>query len=507
MKKGFQLYFLPALVAGLGVASTACNSSEGWESEPQNLAGTEVSAFSLKANSNVLNNLDSVFFSIDLIGGRIFNASPLPYGTETDSLAVAISADACSVAEIYVTRTGEKQDTVINYLTSPDEFVDFSYGPVRLHLVSADGSSERDYQITVNVAPEVSDSLYWDKLQKGQIYGVDNMLLAKTVKLQDRAVTLSTDHRREIGISVFVPAAATGGGTWDTELILPLFTKGTPDVNTPVRVSARDIDVESFTATDEGFLYIRDNNGNLYMSTDRGATFVLVDTGWLTITAPYRDSVLGVKDLGGNLKFTGYSPHSGGWEISDYNYTFPMRGTSAAAAFSTKWTDRPQIVILGGNTSTNNPTGAAWAFDGTKWAMISDQLPAGGGYAMSKYVIAETDTMTWTVKSREVLIAFGGIRNSVPSKEVWISRDMGVNWQKGSSLLQLPDYIPAVSGASLLVFDKTLEVGRVAPRAVKPITQWDCPYLYLFGGYDVNESYSAEYWSGVVNHWTVKPVQ
>ena len=117
-----------------------------------------------------------------------------------------------------------------------------------------------------------------------------------------------------------------------------------------------------------------------------------------------------------------------------------------------------------------------------KVGMISDQLPAGDGYAMSKYVIAETDTMTWTVKSREVLIAFGGMRNSVPSKEVWISRDMGVNWQKGSSLLQLPDYMPAVSGASLLVFDKTLEVGRVAPRAVKPITQWDCPYLYLFGG-------------------------
>ena len=71
-------------------------------------------------------------------------------------------------------------------------------------------------------------------------------------------------------------------------------------------------------------------------------------------------------------------------------------------------------------------------------ALVSEQPPAGDGYAMSKYVIAETDTMTWTVKSREVLIAFGGMRNSVPSKEVWISRDMGVNWQKGSSRLRVP---------------------------------------------------------------------
>lgn len=507
MKKGFQLYFLTVLIVGLGVASTACNSSEGWESEPQNLTGTEVTAFSLKANAKVLSRLDSVYFSIDLVGGRIFNASPLPYGTRTDSIAVAISADACSVAEIYVTRSGEKQDTVINYLTSPDEFVDFSYGPVRLHLVSADGTAQRDYNIAVNVASEVSDSLYWDKLQKGEMYGTRNMEVSRTVKIKGKALTLSSDSRGYYAkISTFVPAAYTGGGQWEQELIEPVFTTDTPDVNASRADTSGYLDVETFTATEEGFLYVIKGN-KLYMSTDGGHKFVWVDNDWDNIIAPYRDCVLGLRYRWGDWIHVEYSPHTGSRERGKSAEDFPFRRMSQAAVFSTKWADKPQIVIAGGEAYEGQVYGGAWAYDGTKWAKINDDLPAGTGYAMAKYPIAETDTMNWTVNRREVLIAFGGANEALPLRDVWISRDMGVNWQKGSSLLQLPEYMPFVTGASLLVFDKTLDVNSPSARAVKPITQWECPYLYLFGGYDIDGTFSNAYWSGVVNHWTVKPIQ
>lgn len=513
MRKGFLSYFLSLAVSATAFIFSGCNSSDTWGTDPQDLSGTAVTGFSLKADKAVLNNLDSVYFSIDLVEARIFNASPLPYGTKTDAIAVSISSDACSVAQLYVTGNEEKEDAVIDYLASPDEKIDFSNGPVKLHLVSADGQHERDYEICVNVASEVADSLYWDKMQGGRLHGVAGMAQAKTVKSGDKAIMLSVSRNGKAAISTFIPAPKTGGGNWEASLTEPVFTSESVDVNgtsgaTPASTInvASILNVDTFTATQEGFLYVTDYNGNLYVSTDNGRNFHLADNGWEYITAPYLDTVLGIKNNAGARSFASYSVHTGSSVLSPMQSDFPVSGTSGAATFATKWASRPQIVITGGKTSSGNFTRASWAFDGDKWAKVSEKLPAGAGWAMSKYLIAETDTATWRVRQREVLIAFGGL-GLKPQTDVWISRDMGVNWQKGSKLLQLPEYIPFTTGGSLLVFDKTLEAADAAPLAVKPITSWECPYLYLFGGCDISGNLLDSYWSGAVNHLKLKPLQ
>ncbi len=486
----------------LATAASSCNSDETWGTDPQDLSGTAVTAFSLKADNSVLNNLDSVYFSIDLVDCLIFNASPLPFDTKIDAIAVSISSDACSVAELYVNGDEEKEASVVNYLTSPDEKIDFSNGPVRLHLVSADGQHERDYQISLNVAKESSDSLYWDELQAGSLFGVASMKRAKTVKTGDNALMLSLSATGKAGISKFIPATKTGGGNWGPTIVEPVFSRNGVAVD-----AASFLDVESFTATENGDLYVIDKDGTLYRSTDNGSNFAMVDNNWESVTAPYRDAVLGVKDNAGSLTLAAYPPSAWPQGGATMPADFPVAGTSGAAVFDSKWATNPQIVITGGKTTGGNFTGATWAFDGKKWAKVSDRLTAATGYAMAKYIVAETDTTTWRVTQREVLIAFGG-QGEKNVSEVWISRDMGVNWQKGSSLLQLPEYIPFTTGASLLVFDKTLDAGSsVTPLAVKPITSWDCPYLYMFGGYDSNGNIRDTYWSGVVNHLKLKPLQ
>ena len=449
----------------------------------------------------MLNNLDSVYFSIDLVGCRIFNANPLPYETKIDAIAVSISSDACSVAELRVPGNAEKDASVVNYLTTPDEKIDFSNGPVTLHLVSADGMYERDYEIRVNVASEVADSLYWDELQGGTLKGVVSMKKAKTVKLGDKALMLSVSQSGKAGISTFLPRAATGGGDWEPDIIEPRFSNEGSSINV-----ASMLNIESFTATDNGDLYVADLNGVLYRSTNGGGDFINVDNGWESVTAPYQNAILGVKDNAGSRTLAAYPPSA--WTLSGeiLPTDFPLSGASAAAVFTTKWADSPQIVIAGGKTLSGSLTGAAWAFDGNKWAKVGDRLPAATGYSMAKYLVAETDTTTWRVKQSEVLLAFGGM-GIKPTQDVWVSRDMGVNWQKGSSLLQLPEYIPFTTGATLLVFEKKLDASSAAPMAVTPITSWECPYLYLFGGYDSNGNLHATYWSGVVNHLKVKPLQ
>lgn len=499
MKRSLQLYLLliPAL---LGCAVTSCNSDDTWGTDPQEYSGTAVTAFSLKSNKEVLNNLDSVYFSIDLMNATIFNAQPLPKGTDVSAIAVAISSDLCSVARLEFVNDDNQQEA-IDYLKDSDAKINFAHGPVTFHIESADGSAQRNYKIVINVATEKADSLYWDRMQSGQLKGVDRMMAAKTVKVDDKALMLSVDAMGNCAITTFLPAQKSGGGEWESDVIIPSF-----DGHGKIEAAV----AESFTASATGELYLKAVDGTLYKSIDGGITFAGVDQDWMSITAPYKDGVLGVKNQNGVLVYASY-PSGIVLTPSAIPQDFPVSGISGAATISTIWAANPQVTVCGGTTTAGKATGATWAFDGNRWAKVSDKLPARQGYSMARYTICETDTTTWKVVNREVLIAFGGISPDAEEvtvdKTVYISRDMGVNWQEGSELLQLPEYLPFTSGASLLVYDKELGSNAVRPMAVTPITTWNCPYLYLFGGYTADGAVNNSYWSGVVNHLKVKPLQ
>ena len=87
MKKAIYKGFYGACAAVLLLAAGACNSSENYGQEgTADYSGTAVKSFSLKENDQVLNNIDSVFFSIDLVNGMIFNADSLPVGTDRKSV-------------------------------------------------------------------------------------------------------------------------------------------------------------------------------------------------------------------------------------------------------------------------------------------------------------------------------------------------------------------------------------------------------------------------------------
>ncbi|MDE6817778.1 MAG: hypothetical protein K2J09_01250, partial [Muribaculaceae bacterium] len=57
-------------------------------------------------------------------------------------------------------------------------------------------------------------------------------------------------------------------------------------------------------------------------------------------------------------------------------------------------------------------------------------------------------------------------------------------------------------GASMLLIEKTL-----TSRAVRPINEWDAPYLMIMGGYDANDRLLSQGWVGVINRLTFKPLQ
>ena len=105
------------------------------------------------------------------------------------------------------------------------------------------------------------------------------------------------------------------------------------------------------------------------------------------------------------------------------------------------------------------------------------------------------------------------------NRDVYISYDNGVNWTLGTSSMQLPDIIPAMAYCDNIVvnLDKSGDLSAGWSRAGSPrhrvnywvdgdkIT-WECPYIYLFGGYSPDNKLYTTIWRGVLGRLTFMPV-
>ncbi|MDE6527800.1 MAG: hypothetical protein K2L78_01975, partial [Muribaculaceae bacterium] len=374
-----------ALTLLVALAFSACNSSDdvSYDVDQQNLSGVAVKGFSLQNNAKVLNNLDSVFFSIDLNNARIFNASPLPYGTDVSALAVTVTADECQSLTIY-SPDEDGELTEINYIDDDDAKIDFSRGEVKMTIVSYDGEHSRDYFIKVNVNTVVPDSLFWSDMACKSLPGsFRHPVGQKTVQVDDNIFCLTSD-----GTAYNL---SRSGNPFDWQW-------ADASVSFPKPVNLR-----SFTANKTAF-YILATDGELLESAD-GSTWAGTGEYWRSIVAPWDDvTILGLKSSGAGLAHVTYPVTTETVAAAD----FPVEGNSASVKFSSKWSTLPQIVTMGGKKSDGSMTGATWAYDGSSWAKIAESLPAAEGYAVTRYPICETDTMSWRLKVSEVMLAFGG---------------------------------------------------------------------------------------------------
>jgi hypothetical protein len=69
--------------------------------------------------------------------------------------------------------------------------------------------------------------------------------------------------------------------------------------------------------------------------------------------------------------------------------------------------------------------------------------------------------------------------------------------------------MPKLYGAQALVDSELLSVGgpNHMPGRVKAlVTSWDCPYIYLFGGYNSEDELLPWMWCGVYNRLTNTPI-
>ena len=140
MKKQKIYFFL--CIAALFLSGISCNSTEDDVISYTVSESVRVSGFSLAANDSVLAHLDTIFFTIDLNKGQIYNADSLPVGTDVSALIANISFDNVAQAKIYMDK-GSCQERY-------DRLYSQSYRFYRFYVesfVGGDGSKRYDREV------------------------------------------------------------------------------------------------------------------------------------------------------------------------------------------------------------------------------------------------------------------------------------------------------------------------------------------------------------------------
>ncbi len=508
MKK--LLIGLTAAAALAGAAS--CNSDT--DSDLTLPSNVMVTSFSLTDDDKVLDNLDSVFFSIDLNKGLIFNADSMPYGTKTDKLIPIIVTAGVSSAQLIVTRPG-KSDTIYNYLENSTDSIDFSNGPVTLRLKSLSGTADKDYKIYVNVHKVKSDSLVWNRLERTSLPSLFSVVNSQqTVKSGNTVYCLTKYDRRYSMAASDNPAS----GDWNKAEVSFSFN--------PV--------ISSLSATDDA-LYILDESNRLYRSTDGGIAWTATGISVDHIYGGYDTRLICGRTANGRVTTLEYPSMKTTLMPAD----FPASATSMPIKYTFEMSTTPQLMIVGGRLPDNSMTAATWSYDGNTWARLSKGEPE---MALGEMTVVPYFTFShnsaWIFNKYSVLLAFGGFdKDGKNHKTTYISYNYGVSWRRADSLLQLPDYVPAMRNARGFIVDKTMKTdaadthgwktypsvklrqgwsfidtpvqpvcSALSPLVSEPVVEWESPYIYVFGGEgDMAQTYNT-LWRAVINRLTFKPI-
>lgn len=489
---------LCALVAG--VVLTACNAKED-EDTPAYIPSESVAitGFSLNADARVMANLDSVFFSIDLEHGVVFNADSLPKGTSVRKLIANISYPSTVASAVIEMSGGQHRTGSFNYHTNPSDTIDFT-GDVTLTLATDKNTVVKTYRLKVNVHNEDPDTLFWDRIATSTLPSrLDNPRAQKSVNFKGGIACLLEESDGSYTLSTCA------------DIFAPAWSKTALD-------AAVTPQVRSLTVGADDTLYILDSAGNLLNSAD-GASWAPMASGWNGIIGLYGDTLLGFREENGAKVQTAWP--SDGAEAITLPQGFPTAGYSNAIEFSNRWTPSPTIVIFGGETSSGTDRSAAWAYDGSRWVDLAENaLPGLSGVAVVPYYSYLNSAGNSLLKEFNVFLAFGGrLANGKANTTVYVSYDYGINWQPAQNYMQLPSSLSAGYMVDALTAGKAMEsnlsdrwkMGAEGRRRLPfeidgDWLRWECPYIFLFGGTDPSGRLNNQIRAGVLQRLSFAPL-
>ena len=466
---------------------TACKKDD----EGKNVVSESVriSAFSLQADSTIIENLDKVFFTIDLDNGLIYNADSLPQNTIVSGLKFTITTDSAS--EVNITTI----DTTYNYLKQKS-LPNNLFAPAQIEVVSQSGKYRKVYQLKVNVHKLNPDQLYWGGVQYAKLPGEGTLTAQHTVKYQGLVYCFMTRNDQHL-----LAVASHPADEWQiTELALSF----TPNW-------------QSLRAGDD-VIAILDTDNNLHTTTD-GINWESTGTNYAALIGCLGSEILTLTRDGDNYYHDKY-PRPEGFTPQPISPKFPIEGFSDMVCYNSNWLSSPQGMIVGGRTANGNLTGALWGYDGNSWALLNNQIPVREGATFFTFVTFFTDDY-WVTTELPTWFVMGGLNDSGAMRDVWYSNNHGITWQKSERTLMIPGYINARGYASVVVCDEPANTTYASWQSVDmlPIPQgyrklatyssaneYLVPYIYMFGGsYSIGTIYD-QVWRGTINRLRFEPI-
>lgn len=492
---------LVGFLALTGFASSCNKKTESSTEQTYMPSSTAaVTKFQIKSKDSKL-KLDSVFFSIDLNRGVVFNADSLPKGTDVKKLLPVISYTS-SASAVVLTMQKDGEEVEHDYKKNPSDSIDFS-NPVKLSITAEDQTTVRTYTIKVNIHTQDPDSLVWDQLAVTKLpSNLDNPKNQKTLKFKDTTYSLIQEANDSYTLAVATDILA---GAWSLM---------TPNMNFHP-------DIRTLNATDD-CLCVLDQSGVLHTSAD-GINWTNTGIVWTNIIGVYGNVLLGMRNDSGTLVHTSW-PSDSGIEETPVSSDFPVAGFSDFVQFSNRWTTLPIGFMTGGRLADGSLTEKTWGFDGDQWAILShNMMPKLEGAAIVPYYVYRKTSSSLVQTEFSVWMLIGGLlEDGAFNRTIYVSYDNGVNWYAADTQMQLPDFFPGIYDLDALMIEwpkqASLEGNWIAkaPRALAPYTRvaydvkdyevyWDCPYVYVFGGINSSGNLNNQIWRGVLNRLSFIP--
>ena len=488
------LYFVLTMAVLLSSipALVSCNKSDDKDDEVYTYSTsrqtTLITRFSLQSDAEVLANLDSVHFTIDYDNGLIYNADSLPKGTKITGLKVSIRfLNTVSSSVFTITGATERADTTIEYTAAMNTKLDFT-GKTVLKVTSADQTQTKEYQVKVLVHKENPDTLVWPESWRRYQNGT---IRHKAVRVGGRYFIMTYN-----GVECNVLAAdSPNQGTWDKKTISLPFTP----------------QVQSLTAV-EDLLYVLGDDGTLYFSSN-GEEWVSCGVMWHSVLGAFGDKLLGIMGDDEQGYYHDEYPRSESFVVSEVEDGFPVAHASDMIETDNKWTISQQAMIVGGIDSDGNLLSDVWGYDGNTWGRInnihSKTMPAiADATLFSYYTFKSLPGVRHYAKQQTWYLMGGRLADGTLNSTIYVSNTQGITWTSGGTILNQPDGTPDFYGAQAFVSNETMtaNIGAAPRRVASPIITWDCPYIYLFGGYDEQGQLLPWVWRGVYNRLTHTPV-
>ena len=451
---------------------------------------TLIRAFALQADSKVLESLDSVKFTVDYDRGLIYNADSLPVGTDITKLKVVVEfLNTVNSAVFNISDATVQADTAINYTTSMTQTIDFT-GKTILTVTSADGSQVKNYDVKVLVHQVEPNMLVWAQSWRRDLPGYDYDLQAfKAVEKGSLMYALTWNGSQCALLTASEPSQAT----WNKQMLSLPFT---PRVKTLV-------------ATDES-LYMLAMDGTLYTSTE-GMEWTSCGVKWYSLLGAYSDRVLGIVSDGDDYIYDEF-PRPEGYSTSVVDESFPVSHSSNMVVVQNDWSSAPQAMIVGGVASDGHVIKDTWGYDGHHWGKInnihSDALPCVADATLFSYYTFKSLSGVRRYAQQSTWYLMGGRKTDGSlNGDIYLSNTQGITWFKGDSTITQSDFMPKFYGAQAFVCEEMLQASRRMPsRVTAPITTWQCPFIYLYGGYNAEGVLLPNVWRGVYNRLTNDPV-